>query len=451
MGINIADDITDYLHELNNSKISDEALMQSKRCLLDYLGVTLAGAKMLMNKEKIFLDSFKRAKGKSTVFGLGKKSSLESSIFINGLSSHMPELDDGVNSGIVHPGSPIFSSLLPVVEQLKVRGDKLLPAIVTAYEVTIMIADAIQPSHKKKGYHATGTCGTIGSAVGVAAMLGYNKQNLKNAISSAAVSASGSLKVLEDCSELKPYNIARASLNGFLSANMSLCGFIGPYDVFSGNNGFFNIMTDNVDLSKIKTCIDNTYEISKIYVKPYAACRYCHPSIDAALKIKSEQTIDHADIEKIDIRTYYWAVEKHDHTDIENISSAKMSIPYSVAVALQAGNAGLQQYTDDYIKNSDIKSLTKKISVFADETMTDSFPKKCCATVDVRLKNGTIYSSNVEYPKGEPESPLSNLEMEEKFTLLASYSGKKTKEIRNIIDIVWNCEKDLPRLFSYMK
>ena len=72
------------------------------------------------------------------------------------------------------------------------------------------------------------------------------------------------------------------------------------------------------------------YEIKRIYMKPYAACRHSHPSIEAVVDTLKENKINYGEVKTIQIRTYKAAIEGHDHKDIQGSNSAKMSIPYSV-------------------------------------------------------------------------------------------------------------------------
>jgi len=448
MKTNIADIFVDELYAIANADLPDSAVLYAKRCLLDYLGATLAGACAMRQKGNKLLEELGPGLKGSAVIGFGRRADPQTAAFINGLSSHIAELDDGVISGIVHPGAPVFSALLPVAEKEKSSGHSFLKGVIVGYEAVVRLADAIQPSHKKRGYHATATCGTIGAAMGIAIMLGFSKSQIKNALSTAIVSAAGTLKVLEDDSELKPFNVGQAAINGVLAACLAKTGFAGPSDAFSGTAGFFSMMADEYDVSHLKNAHAHAWGIERVYVKPYAACRYCHPAIEAALSIRSAHSIAPESIESVRVATYLWAVAKHDHTHVNGTSSAKMSIPYSVAVALVCGTAGLNEYADECIYNPAIIALAKKVSVRADDNLTAMFPQKSPAVVEIKTITGESYVKRIDCPKGEPENPLSNEELEEKFISLAGYGGKTEKGSREIITMIWDVEKSLHNIFT---
>ncbi len=446
---NFTDIFIDTLYNCSKSEFAEKIKHQAKRCLLDYIGVTLTGAQLLEDKKKNLSIALGKAEGNITLIGFGDKTSVERAAFINGLCAHVAELDDGVISGIVHPGSPIISALLPLAEKENVKGDDLLKGIIVGYEAAVRLACSIQPSHKKKGYHATATCGAIGSAIGIATMMHFSKLEMKIALSVAAVSAFGTLKVLENNSELKPYNVAQAALIGIFSAAMAKAQFNVPDDVLSGDTGFLKMVTDSFDPSHLYE-YQKVYAIEQVYFKPYAACRYCHSAIDAALKVKQKYSINIEDIKKINIATYSLAVNNHDHIQIDCPSSAKMSIPYSVAVSIVTNEAGIKQFTQKYIDNIEIISLTKKISVRADEEISSLFPKQSAALIEIYTNDGEIYTEKVDKPKGDPENPLTDIELLQKFEQSAEFRNKSEEERGKIINIVRNIEKDLPKLYQYL-
>lgn len=450
MIVNLSEKFIDNLYNIRNTDISDSVVYQAKRCLIDYLGVTFAGAQNLNDKINNLLNSFDSGGDSSSVIGLHKKTGVEKAALINGISSHVMELDDGVRFGMVHPGSPIFSALLPVAEKEKVNGKDLILGIITGYEAAVRLAIAIQPSHYNLGYHPTGTCGAIGAALGIAAMLHFSKSQMKDTLSSAVVSASGTLKVLEDESELKPFNVGRAAISGILSAYLASAGFLGPEDPLGGNSGFFSIMADKYDLSHFIKYKINTYAINKVYVKPYASCRHTHPAIEAAIKIKFKPDFHIDNIKSIKIITYKNVLGKHDHTKICGVTSAKMSIPYSVAVALISGKASYEEFSEKYVTDPEIISLTKKIVVCADDELSKLVPEKRAAIVNITTYNENVFSERIDFPKGEPENPLSDNELEDKFISLSSYGNKSNQESQDILNIVWNLETDFPKLFKLL-
>jgi len=442
--MNITEKLLHSIEAVAEKEIPKSALDRAKRSLLDYVAVTTAGAKA--NEEKLvkyFADA-KPEPGNSTLIGMGEKTNLKEAVFLNGLNAHALDFDDGTNTGIIHLGSPIFSVLIPLAEKHHISIDKMLRAAIIGYETSFTMAVSIQPKHKALGYHATGTCGVLGIALAASYLLDFSPAERRNAFAIAAVSATGMLKVLDDESELKPYNVAKSALLGLIAAQMAKAGFIGHHDVLGGGRGYLKMMTGSEEIELCEPLLNGTYAIEKSYTKPYAACRYCHPAIETAIKLG--KTVDAQKIQEIVVSTYDLAVIGHEHTDIKGTGSAKMSIPYGVAVGLLEGKAGLIEYDNEHVMNETILDLVKKVHVQTDTEFSAQFPKVQTAVVTIRLKNGKEISEQVDFPKGEPENPMSDIEFKDRFMSLLQYAGRSAAEGSRIIEMCneeSNCVTDM--------
>jgi len=275
----------------------------------------------------------------------------------------------------------------------------------------------MQPSHKNRGFHTAGTCGTIGCAVGVAYALGMNKAQMKRVLTSAAGSAAGMLEIQEQKSEIKPYNVGRAAMDGLAAAYMGLTDYETPDDIFGGERGFFKTFADQFDLEKL-IGVQNYFEIERIYVKPYASCRHSHSAVEAAIKLHQE--IDTEEIEEVTIQTYKLGVKGHDHTNIQGIASAKLSTPYAVAAGLLYGRADLSVFEP---LDEKIVALAQKVKVVEDPALTAESPKMRIAVVTVILRDSSEKSCRVDYAKGDPENPMTAEELAEKKRLLLAYAA----------------------------
>lgn len=412
--------------------IPDEVMARAKRSLLDYLAVTCAGVEFQKEKLEKYYDFAQPEEGKFRVIGTGKDLVLKEAVFLNGLNGHALDFDDGTNSGIIHLGSPIFSLLLPLAERYDNTVDEVLKAAIVGYEASYTMAVSIQPGHKAMGYHATGTCGTLGATIAASYMLGFSEEERFHAFAAACMAASGMLKVLDDGSELKPYNVAKTALLALTALQLGKSGFKGHADPLGGR-GFFKMMTGKEDVEMKSALLNGTYAIMKSYTKPYASCRYTHPAVEAALHMRI--MFKPEDVEEIDIRTYDLAVSGHDHTDIPGSYSAKMSIPYATAAGLIYGKAGLQEFTEEAVQGEKILALTKKIRVEADQALSNAFPGVQAAIVTIRTKNRE-YTERVDFPKGEPENPLNDQEFRDRYNGLMEYAGQKNGDL--IYDLVYS-------------
>ena len=394
--------------------VPEKVVLQAKKCLLDYMGVDVGGARYLQRKHPELFSKFVQNKGVCSLFGTDYKTSAIYAALLNGFSAHVLELDDGHRMGMIHLGASINSAILAVSEQEELGQDDILKGMVMGYEAAVRCACTLQPGHKVRGYHVSGTCGTIGSAIGIAFACGYSREQLKSTLACAVTSAAGVLEIQEEASELKPYNLGRAAMDGLVAAQMGRMSLPGPDDILGGKRGFLSVLTDTPNHKYLADFSNEDYCIEGIYQKLYAACRHCHPAIEAAIAIRNDFNLRPEQVDKVEVYTYKLAVGGHDHRNIQGVSSAKLSTPYSVALGIVKGNAGYEDFNEDNLYNPDIIGLTQKVSVVQDDEFTAKSPAIRGARVVIRLNGGKEFEKCVLYPKGEPENPISYEEIQAK-------------------------------------
>lgn len=399
-----------------SQEIPYNVMQQARKVLLDYLGVLMGGRKYLEEKY------------------LKLHANAPSDAFLNGFAAHVLELDDGHRHGMIHLGASIVTAVLDAAKKDNMKSDDVLRGIVMGYEVAVRCARAIQPGHKERGYHVSGTCGTIGSAMGISFACGYSVEQLKSTLACAVSSAAGVLEIQEQASELKPYNVGRAAMAGVVAAQVGKVGLPGPDDILGGKRGFLAALTSSPKPEFLTDFSNDDYAIMGIYQKVHAACRHCHPAIDATIDMRNDFNLKPEQIDHIDVHTYKLAVDSHDHTDIMGISSAKLSTPYAVALAVVKGSAGYADYNEANLDDNNIKLITSKVRVIEDGNLTAQSPSVRGAKVIIYLKDGNVYENICLYPKGEPEHPLAQDELEDKYRGLAMYGGLSKAECDEVIE-----------------
>ena len=311
--MNHTDSFITNIRKIEQVRTLSQYSEQVRTCLLDYLGVTISGKSIYSAKEQQFEENFLSG-GECHVVGSDNKVPVTIAALLNGISAHAIELDDGHRIGMLHLGAPIISAMMAVAEKEKLGSDDFLYGIIIGYEVAIRLACCVQPGCKLRGYHATGTCGTVGAAMAIAAALHFDFEQMKSALSAAITSAAGVLEMIEGDTELKPFNAGRAAMDGVTAAYIGKARFKAPEDALGGKRGFLKVMTDMPKMEYLTEFSGEKLLIETIYMKPYAACRHCHPSIEAALNIRNMEGFKIDEIENIHVDTYKLEVAGHDHT-----------------------------------------------------------------------------------------------------------------------------------------
>jgi 2-methylcitrate dehydratase PrpD len=355
-------------------------------------------------------------KPESTIVGYGVKVPTPLAAMCNAMMGHGVELDDAHGTGLIKSGSVLIPSLMAIAEAHGNAGKEVLTALVAGYEIAIRIAKAINPGHRQRGYHTTGTVSLIGAAAASAKLLGCSAEQIAWAMGLAAMQSAGIQSYLDDPCMAKPFSPGKSAYNGTLAAIMASRGFTGPKKALEGHEGFFNAYAPEVRVADIVDRLGKNFAIMEVGFKPHAACRYAHGPIDLAQMFYHQDAVRLADIENVTAHMSELSIRQASKSVCPNLNAAMGSTQFGVALALSAGCNGLRDYWDGF-KNSEIHAAAaNKISLVPEPAYGVGGRQ---AAVDVTLRNGKKLSRQQPQPKGEPANPLSAQELERKFLGLA--------------------------------
>ena len=439
MGKQLTENFAEFIFKVRFDELPKEVVHQTKRCMLDFLGVALAGSKTGLAPlvTKIIYDS--ESKREATIIGDGRKVSALHAAFVNGVRGHTLDMDDGHRYANAHPGVAIIPASLAMAEKENVTGRELIEAITVGYEIFLRIATAINPSHLLKGFHTTGTVGPFGAAAACSKILNLSKIEVKNALAIAGLQGAGLLEVATSGQMMKPLHPGRAAEAGVLASLLAKEGAGGPDLIFEGDKGFLKAFSESSDLGRMVTNLGNSFEIMNIYFKLHAACRHIHPSLDAILEIMNKNKIAIDEIDGIHINTYSIAYKLTGQNDVADTElAAKFNLPVSIALALVYGKAGVDEYSIENIKNPLIQKLAKKVTIEIDKKMDESYPNKRGASVKIKTSKG-FYACEMDNPRGEPEFPFSDDELNDKF-IQNSKKVLPMEKINKLQEVLLNIE-----------
>lgn len=428
---NLSDRFVELLYARASGELPPEVERETRNCLLDAVGCMLGGSTVFGSRAKAYFDSLPRAKG-VTVVGLDRKSSLQDAALWNGIFAHAFDIDDGHRLSSIHLGATIIPAVMAAAEWECASMGQLLKGIAVGYEAAIRLGRCMQPSHRNRGFHASGTLGSIGAAMAIAALRGCTREEFKNVLSAACSNAGGILEAQENVSDMKPWNIGRAAATGVTSAYFGVSGFTGPQDPLNGKFGFLRAYCDEWKPEMLEE--DGSWSILGVYHKRHAACRHTHGSVDAVLELRRD--IPAGQVERVVIRMYKQGIKGHDHTEIAGITAGKMSVPYCAAMAWVLGSAGIQDFTEENRLDPEILRICRATEIVEDPELTAQAPGRRIAIVKAFLKDGSSVEKEMVFPVGEPENPMPEDAFRSKVSGMASMTGKGCAEVDAIMTTV---------------
>ena len=436
---NISKFISNYRYE----QATVESITTVRAAFLDFFGVTYRGANEEASQiafntvEEIFSGKL-NLNVKASIIGRKTKTDMLSAAFLNGVAAHVLELDDGHRGAQIHLGAVIFPTALAISESHDLSGKEFLEAVIVGYEVGILLGKIVNPSHRNKGFHTTGTIGTFIAGAVASKLLKLDEAQTLNALGLCGTQAAGLLESDHGGSMGKVLHAGKAVYNGLLSALLARNGFTGSGTIFEGDEGFLKTMVlddSNQDLSNfsLESAVKEVGKVRlrDIYFKKYPFCRHLHSSIDTALKLKASIGDEYDHIKNIAVKTYDVAAE-HNNFHPKNLEELKQSLPYAVAISLVVGDVSvdeinqlieyglLDNYSSVDVVNS-IKDLANKTIILSDDKLNELYPDKRPSNVIIKLdehfRNG-VFQNITLLPKGDFENPFHLRELIDKFKSL---------------------------------
>ena len=435
-------DISKFISNYRYELATVESINTIKAAFLDFIGVTYRGANE--NSSTIAFNTINEIFHKNdldleaSIIGKpGVKTNVLNAAFINGISAHTLELDDGHRQAQAHLGAVIFPTALALSEAYGLGGKDFFEAVIVGYEVGILLGKLVNPRHRNNGFHTTGTIGTFVSGAVASKLLKLDETQILNALGLCGTQAAGLLESDHAGSMGKVLHVGKANYNGILSAFLARNGFTGAETIVEGSEGFLKTMVYYDDFNSENYSFDSiledvgTVKVRDIYFKKYPFCRHLHSSIDTALKLRTSLGEEYVHIENVAVKTYDVAAD-HNNFQPKNLEELKQSLPYAVAITLVMGEVsidtlnklvdyGLFENYSTVDKVNNIKNLVNKMIILKDEKLNELYPNKRPSNVIIKLdeefRNG-VFQNITFIPKGDFENPYGLSELIDKFKSL---------------------------------
>ena len=399
--------------------VEDAVLWATRRAILDWFATTLAGC----NKAPatLLVPALARAEGsgKSVCYVGDRMSAPRYAALLNATASHTVEFDDIFKDGGYHPGSPTIAAVLALAQDRDASLEQLHRAVIGGYEVSCRISLAIQPSHYSF-WHTTSTVGTIGAAVGSAMILGCTPDQIAHAIALATSFAGGHQQNLQGQGMAKPLHAGHAAEAGLLAGLAAAAGVTASELSLDAPKGFAAATSATTgDWEAALDGVGDWTPITRMTIKNHGCCGHIFPALDGLTKMLSAEHFAPDDIQSIDVAGYHATYAMCNRPVVKTQQDARFSIQYCIGALLVLGAVRLDAFEPDAMASDDIRSVMPKVRVHEDPELAAGYPKRRMARLRVTLKDGREIEHFQGTRKGDPEDPLSDDELIQKFDELA--------------------------------
>ena len=407
----------DLAATLSYDALPEPVVDKAKLILRDSIGIQIAASAASESARKS-VDLIRRWGGseEATVIGYGFKAPAPHAAQCNAMMAHGLQLDDTHSAGLLKAGSVLVPSVFAAAQLTGANGKAVITALVIGYEMAVRIARAINPSHRQRGFHTSGTVAGFGAAAMTGRLLGMDAEAIASSLGLAGSQAGGLVAFLDDPCLSKPLLTGKAAFNGVLSGLLAKEGLSGPRTVLESKEGFLNAFTDDVDLDGLLDGLGSAFVIEEVGLKPHAACRYSHAPIDLAQRMFHEDGIRLSDVQDGTVWMSEIAARQTSIPVSETLAHSMGSTEFSVALALEMGANGLPECWAGF-DNRHVHAGAKRFAM----EVEPSFPAASRETIlEVRTRDGRTIRYQQALPKGEPSNPMTVAELERKFFSLAT-------------------------------
>ena len=428
--------------------LSAEDVAAGKRLLLDGLGCLIAGTVGPTGKSAADMVTMLGATGEaSTIFTGMTRGTARDAAFVNGVTLYSVGLNDLHEKSGAHPGGCVIPVLLAIGEWKNSPGGDVLAAMAGGYEVGARIGGAISSTHRKRGFHPTGTVGTFSATASAGRLLGLNGEQMACAFGIAGSQAAGLYEFHHDGTLTMIFHAGRAAQNGVEAAVLTLTGMTGPAAVLEGEEGFFRATADEVDLSVVTNQPDRLIGLATTRFRPYYGCSSTIAASGATADVIRHLDLrDPADIAEVVVACHPVPAASNDIPEPTTLLAARLSMQYNVALVLMHGNVLARDLTEDDLWNPRIRALLPRIRLVADGTVP-----RHGTSMTFRLKDGRAQTIANPTPLGSQENPMSWDDIVVKFLRLTEGVAPEART-RPVVDVVAKFETMTSRdLIAAMK
>jgi len=444
-------DLAEFATALSFEQLPDDLILNAKQCIRDSLGCGIFGSVKPWTRAVARTVQLLGQSPTASAWGSSQRADPLGIAFINGTAAQGFELDDCHDQSMSHYGAGVIPAVLASAEGFgRFNGRDVILATVAGYELGTRIGNTVSPSAFHRGFHPCGLTSTFGSAAAIAKLLGLNTDQYVSALGLAGSQAAG-LMASQFGAMAKRFHSGKASQNGIIAALCAREGLTGVRDVLEAPyGGFCSTYAETYDLSLATAALGIEFEMRKNGFKRYSSLASSQTSVDALRKIIAREGICGEDVAKVRIGTTNmvfvhcgWPYEPR-----ETITG-QMNLPYTAAVTLLEGNAFVDQYTDEKLRDPVIIDLANRVEVYVDPELDALGPHEMRAVrVEVTMKSGYVHRQDVTYRSGHWKNPLSDETLKSKFRDLAGrvLRSEAIDHIERIIDNLENEEEPAPKL-----
>lgn len=395
---------------LKFDQLPDDVVAMAQLCVLDWLGVTIVGSSEPAPQTLLRTLAPNVVSDGATVIGHGIRVTPLQAALVNGTSSHALDFDDVNATMIGHPSVAILGAALALAESRGSSGPEFLCAFVAGYETACRVAAAVGPLSYLRGFHHTGTIGTLGAAAACAHLLSLDARRTTTALALAATQAAGLGCMVGTMS--KSFHAGKACENGLLAALLAQNDFTAHESAIECAKGFAATTSGQCDSAAALSEPPMGWHILNNLFKFDASCYMTHSTLAGIRELRAEHELNTVEVNEI--RLHLGELEFA--TCALPRPTTGLEVKFSVAhlAAMAALDRSTMVIDDAAAADPAVIALRNKV------TVTDDGTSGAPTAVEILLNDGSRLTTACDVNTPEYDLALQHRRIEEKFRTITA-------------------------------
>ena len=376
------------------------------RCLVD--GVACAYLGLHAPVVAAMRDAVSVPDGGSTLWGSDRRARAADAALVHATAAHVFDIGDGFADAGLHPGEVVVPVVLAVAERCGSTGEEMIGALIGAYEIIGRLGRGLHPELTERGICPTGPVGAIGAAFAAGCLIGLDDPALVAALGTAALIAPLATFEWDDS---RPLHAGMAAQAGIRAADLADRGVGGGENWLTGPSGLAAIAGVDGRVLVDRCLADLAPAVTRVYFKPYAACRHSHGAIRLAASLRASVLGDDGrppEVAALRVTTYPLAVRLVDRrtTPGDPWAACDTSVQFAVAKAWLHGDCGPEAMGRHGRADREAHRLGERVEVAADGRYGARYPDERWTRLEVWLADGRHLEAAAPFRPGDPEDPI---------------------------------------------
>jgi 2-methylcitrate dehydratase PrpD len=441
----ITREIVDFAAGLTLSDIPENVIERGRIHMLDTLGLALAGARSPVCDILGDYADRNSAKGASSCFATARRTAPAAAALFNGTAMHVDNFDDTApqatpdRNGGLHASAGVLAAIIALAEETGAGGAAVTVAFHAGSEVACKLNHALDARHYQGGFHVTSTLGVFGATVAAGTILGLDREQMASALTFASSRSAGVRSSFGTMVE--QMHTGLAAEGGVVAAELAKAALSGSPNVFEAPAGFIDAAAGGWIENAIAGKLGKPWAIIDpgTWIKAWPNGSLVHPAMTLFAELRETHGLKPENIAHVTARTNQRAARTLRSALPKDSMQARFSIPFALATLAIEGRAGIDSFTDETVRRTDIREMMGRIDHVGYDEAGDDYTN-VTTFIEIKCSDGTRHEGRADYPLGSPQAPMSYDDVADKIRGCAKYANWPQEKTEALIEAISQME-----------